>query len=651
MPLPLRLAGRASVSPIVLSVWTIFVVVGLGPVPAAAQSVDDARTPVGIFDGCMWDADALGSYVQTLASRPFRPTEPMPAAFAGMDYDAYRMIRFNPVKTLFRAEKLPMQMEVYHRGYIYPEDVKLYVIEPSGDAALPFRTVREVPFRPELFEYRGRASGLPHDPEYSRAAGYAGFNIIGHLPSSEWMQEVFSFIGSSYFRGLSDGQVYGSSCRGLAIDIGMNQDEEFPAFRAFWIEKPAKDAKSITVHALLDSWCCAGVYSFEITPGDPTTALVKARLHFRHLVSKVGLAPISSMWVWGQGFPGPESDPRPEVHDTDGLLVHADSAWIWRPITRQPHPSVTRTLATRIQGFGLMQRQRDAAAYNDDEARYVDRPSTWIEPLAGWTPGAVELMEFPTEFEGMDNIAAWYNAEGLFPSGQADPTRPIAFTYRVSFLTGSPVDHELAKATAFEVDRSIAAGQMTGAVASESVPTDGREGPKATDGSATPDATSDGGDSGQPPVQILLEFTGSSLDGVQAADITPQVDAIRASISDVKVEIGGETSAPTDETADSIDQKKSAGETNTAGKPGSKAAANSSRVRISFLAKPTTPYNYELRATLFETRPASPKRSKESADSKTDRPDDTTSKTSAAADAGEKRLLSETWSYLCPPQP
>lgn len=63
---------------------------------------------------------------------------------------------------------------------------------------------------------------------------------------------MLTFLGSSYFRGLHEGAVYGSSARGLAIDIAMNKDEEFPAFRDFWVHRPHEDDDQLTILAHLD---------------------------------------------------------------------------------------------------------------------------------------------------------------------------------------------------------------------------------------------------------------------------------------------------------------------------------------------------------------------------------------------------------------
>ena len=631
----------ASLRPVALA---LFVVGSLAAsVTASDETVGetaaehDARASIGIEDGNYWDETALTSYAQLLASRPFRETAPLPGSFAAMDYDSYRKILFDPTRTLWRAENQPFQMELYHRGYIYPEQVRLFTIEPAGDTLAGFAPrVRAIPFDRSMFAYRGDASGILHDPEYGREKGFAGYKLIAHVPSSEWMQEVFSFIGSSYFRGLADGQVYGTSCRALAINIGMNEDEEFPAFRAFWLEKPAsKDAKTFTCHALLDSPSVAGAYRFEITPGTATVADVRCRLFFRQVPEKVGLAPMSSMWMWGQGLKGPKDDHRPEVHDADGLLLHADSAWLWRPLTRQPYPSVAGLGATRLQGFGLMQRQRSEAAYNDAEARYVDRPSVWVEPLAGFTPGRVELLEFPSRFEGMDNIAAWFVPLGLFPGGKADPARPVAFAYRVTISGDDPPEHPLAKTEGFRLIRPDGTDRQLAVVGEETIEPENEtlnaDDPKAAAQvaqNAGPDEASTAADRTPKKVEVRIDFTGPSLENVPLERITPRVDGIRARPEAIEVK--------------RIKRNDGSDDPET--------------LRLSFVVIPETPYSFEMQATLFGTFPVG-----EAAESDGSESDGSTDERDSADSADESdaatreqatttRPLTETWSYLCPPQ-
>ena len=52
-------------------------------------------------------------------------------------------------------------------------------------------------------------------------------------------REVAIFQGASFFRSLARGQNLGVNARGLSIRTGEPRGEEFPLFRAFWIEKPS----------------------------------------------------------------------------------------------------------------------------------------------------------------------------------------------------------------------------------------------------------------------------------------------------------------------------------------------------------------------------------------------------------------------------
>jgi glucans biosynthesis protein len=63
------------------------------------------------------------------------------------------------------------------------------------------------------------------------------------------------------------------------------------------------------------------------------------------------------------------------------------------------------------RGFGLMQREREFAQYQDDGVFYDKRPSVWIEPKSSWHKGAVMLVEIPTPDETNDNIVAFWTPE------------------------------------------------------------------------------------------------------------------------------------------------------------------------------------------------------------------------------------------------
>jgi glucans biosynthesis protein len=263
-----------------------------------------------------------------------------------LDYDSYRLIEFEPAAGIWKTSRSPFALECFHRGYLYSDKVALNLVEEGHPHSLPFNR--------RTFQYRGKLSGIavPDD------LGFAGFRVLGRFKSSPQLLEIASFLGASYFRAIGEGQVYGTSARGLAIDVGLPKAEEFPVFREFWIERPLPEARKLRMWALLDSPSVAGAYQFELRPGKDTVLDVKARLFFRGKPDKIGLAPLTSMWMWGDGRDRPTNDSRPKVHDSDGLLIWTkNDQWAWRPLNRQKYPSLSRFDFAGIRGFGLLQRQ------------------------------------------------------------------------------------------------------------------------------------------------------------------------------------------------------------------------------------------------------------------------------------------------------
>lgn len=381
------------------------------------------------FEHAAWRA-------KKLARTPFQATPELPVTLRDLDYDQYRLIAFEHAAALWKGTTSPFALEFFHRGYLFPEHVSVNLIEDGQS--------RHVPFRKQLFQYRGGLSNL----DVAEDVGFAGFRVLGKFESSPHLLEIASFLGASYFRAIAEGQVYGTSARGLAIDIGLAKPEEFPAFREFWIERPTSDAESLQFAALLDSPSVAGAYQFNLRPGRDTVIDVKARLFFRSQPRNVGLAPLTSMWMWGAGRNPRADDRRMHVHDSDGLLLctNADE-WIWRPLVRLNYPSLSQYDVSGIRGFGLMQRERRPSAYGDEEAKYHLRPSVWIEPRTGWDAGRVHLLELPAEHEGIDNIAAWWQ-----PASAVQTDLPLDLEYSVSFLAGEP-QRAVARAVATRVLR------------------------------------------------------------------------------------------------------------------------------------------------------------------------------------------------------
>ena len=58
-------------------------------------------------------------------------------------------------------------------------------------------------------------------------------------------------------------------------------------------------------------------------------------------VKTLGIAPLTSMFFFGENQPRPQ-DFRPEVHDSDGLMMATgDGEWLWRPLQNPGAPLTT----------------------------------------------------------------------------------------------------------------------------------------------------------------------------------------------------------------------------------------------------------------------------------------------------------------------
>jgi glucans biosynthesis protein len=375
--------------------------------------------------------DDVTAIARRLAAQPWKqPADRLPPELRDLEYDALRDIRFKPEAALWRNEHLPFELQFMHMGRAVREPIAIHTIDPSG--------VHDVPFDPTNFDYGQNR----FDPRRFQGLGYAGFRVHHALNGPAYKDEVLVFHGASYFRALGRHQIYGLSARGLAIDTAAASGEEFPRFSEFWIERPRRGAASLVIHALLDSRRATGAYRFVLTPGVDTTLQVTARLFLRDAIGKLGLAPLTSMYLFGENQPG-RDDYRPEVHDSDGLLMQsADGEWIWRPLVNPRRLLVTSFAFTSPKGFGLLQRDRAATSYEDPESLFERRPSAWVEPLGEWGAGRVELVQIPTPDETNDNIVAYW-----VPAKSPAAGQPLELAYRLHWLMQGPAPDNLAWVT------------------------------------------------------------------------------------------------------------------------------------------------------------------------------------------------------------
>ena len=401
----------------------LLVVVWTSPVPSvgapsAPEATEAATPPPKRFNF----AD-VHRRAEMLAAQPFQPTGgDLPDFLKNLDYDQYRDIRFKADRSVWRTEGLPFELQFAPLGFLFKQPVAINLVE-DGE-------VKPVEYANDLFDF-GRnpvPENLPAD------LGFAGFKVLYPLHTDSRYDEVVVFLGASYFRALGQNQHYGLSARGLAIDTGLPKPEEFPFFREFWIEKPARDATELTIHALLDSQSLTGAYRFVIKPGLNTQIDVKANLFVRDPVRKLGVAPLTSMFLHGAMNERFFDDFRPQVHDSDGLLmVTGRGEWIWRPLNNPVRLRISAFQDNNPRGFGLLQRDRDFDHYQDLEANYHSRPSVWVEPQGDWGKGSVQLIEIPSDAERYDNIAAFWVPQNPVEAGQQ-----LELNYRLHFFLDLP---------------------------------------------------------------------------------------------------------------------------------------------------------------------------------------------------------------------
>ena len=384
--------------------------------------------------------DYVAAKAEQRAHKPFHsPRAELPDFLRSdkMDYDKWREIEFRHEDALWTTEPLPFRVEFFHPGYIYQEPVHLYEFTLTH--------VQPIRFVQDWFNYRSL-----HLPKQVPAdTGYAGFKVLCQLNESNRWDELGAFLGASYYRLLGKGQGYGASARGLASDSGEpDRIEEFPIFTDWWLGKPSQGEDRLKLFAILDSVSCVGAYKFIIIPGETTVADVDAILYFREAdkvraanaerkpLKTVGLAPLTSMFWFGKASERRFDDYRPEVHDSDGLLMLIANEVLWRPLCDPPRSSHQVFAAKDIGGFGLMQRERNFSQFQDLFNRYDRTPSVWVRPRGtnGWSEGQVHLVELSTQSEWeSDNIVAFWNPKEL-----PQPLKPYPISYTLLWGTNEP---------------------------------------------------------------------------------------------------------------------------------------------------------------------------------------------------------------------
>ncbi len=378
--------------------------------------------------GQLWafSLDDVSAKAKELAGQKYEaPRSNLPNEFREMKFADYQKIRFRNEKAEWADQNTPFKLSFYHQGMHFDTPVKIN--EVTADS------VQEIKYDPSRFDF----GDVKFDPKATEQLGYAGFRVLFPINKSDKQDEIMTMLGASYFRVVGKDQVYGLSARGMAIDTALPSGEEFPRFTEFWIERPKPGDKHLVIFALLDSPRATGAYRLILRPGTDTVVDVKSQMFLRDNVSKLGVAPLTSMFLFGANQPSKVLNYRRELHDSSGLSIHAGNGeWIWRPLNNPKHLSVSNFTVENPRGFGLLQRGRNFSHYEDLDDNYDKRPSAWIEPEGDWGKGSVDLVEIPTADETNDNIVAFWSPAVLSKVGE-----PLEVAYRLHWTLDDAAFH------------------------------------------------------------------------------------------------------------------------------------------------------------------------------------------------------------------
>jgi glucans biosynthesis protein len=368
--------------------------------------------------------DGLIERARKLATEPYKaPYKPAPEITSKIDYEVHGKIKWRTENALF-ADGAPTTYPVgfFHLGQFFPKSIKMHELR-SGQA-------RELLYSPDYFQMPedSIAKKLPKD------AGFAGFRLHENRSRKDWKtQDWVAFLGASYFRSIGALNQYGLSARGIAVNTTAKTPEEFPDFTEFYLEPAATDHDALTIFALLDGPSLTGAYRIACKRTTGAVMDIDSALFLRADIEQLGIAPLTSMYWFGENDRNYRMDWRPEVHDSDGLAVWmGNGERVFRPLNN-PSRVVTSSFQDKHpKGFGLLQRDRNYEHFLDG-VNYDKRPSVWVEALSDFGEGSIKLIEIPTDDEIHDNVVAFWTSSTPAKAGSA-----LRHKYRLHWLADEP---------------------------------------------------------------------------------------------------------------------------------------------------------------------------------------------------------------------
>ncbi len=391
--------------------------------PAMGAPADQPATPA-------FSRDNVIELARSLAKKPFvSPVNDLREPFAALTYEQYVGIKMKPGAAVWSGANRGFSFEPLHRGPIFSTPVDLFVVEGG--------VTKRIAYDQSQFDYGGLKV-----PEKLPDIGFSGIRVLRARDGGA-EAELALFQGASFYRACAPGQMLGASARGLAIRTADPRGEEFPAFRTFWIEKPALGDNALVIHALLDSQSVTGAYRFTLRPGEATIIDTELTLFPRADLDHIGIAGFAGASLFTPLDRRRTDDIRPAVAELNGLqMLTGANEWLWRPISNRNNLQLSSFVDANPKGFGCLMRNREIGAYQDDEQHWERRPSLWIEPLGEWGEGSVQLVEIPSESEINQNIIAYWR-----PKEALTAPKETSYAYRQFWCWEPPARPPLAYVT------------------------------------------------------------------------------------------------------------------------------------------------------------------------------------------------------------
>ncbi|MCJ2088384.1 glucan biosynthesis protein D [Methylobacterium sp. E-005] len=378
-----------------------------GALPDLSLAAETDKAPDFPRAGEAFDGSTLTELARARSKIPYvgPKTGDLPATLKTLSREAYEAIRPSEGSAIWADQGIGYSLEPLLRGSIFETPVSLFLVENG--------LVRPVAYDKASFS----APGIDL-PDLASDAAFSGFRLRARFVDGGALSDFALFQGGSFFHLVAEGQKFGINARALALRPADARGEEFPLFRALFIETPAP-GQPVIVHALAESESATAAFKLTLTPGrEASMAGIDGTVFARADLDHIGLGGMQGSYLFGALDRRRVDDLRAAAFSVEGLAIHnGQGEPIWRPVHNPETLQVSAFVDRGPKGFGLMQRARAYADFDDDNRHWEQRPSLWLEPLDDWNEGAVTLLEIPSDSELNENVFAYWRPKAKLAKG------------------------------------------------------------------------------------------------------------------------------------------------------------------------------------------------------------------------------------------